>query len=374
VILALSASFCGQQSSTNGKPPDDLATAVESTVVRAMKQYQVPGVAVATIAGGAVVWTHGYGMADQEAKVAVDDTTIFQAASISKSVAAWGALSLVEDRALDLDTPIERYLHRWHLPPSPYSRAGVTPRRLLSHTAGLSVGGYPGYPPGTRLPTLEESLSGASGAGEVKLIQAPGTTLLYSGGGYTLLQLAMEEITGQPFATFMRATVLRPLGMTSSAFEWLPEFRSRTAVPYGAGGQRLPNYLFTEQAAAGLYTTVGDLARFVAASLDGGPGLAEGRGVLTPAYLELAQTPAPATFAPEGAYGLGHEIGELTNGTVVVGHSGANRGWLTLWLAIPERRKGLVVLTNSDNGALLVRDVLCDWTQRAGGAPHASCR
>src|SRR5574341_904510 len=194
VLPALWLSACARPV-TDAPPPadDELAQAVDKTIQRAMPQYGVPGVAAATVERGRVVWTRGYGLADKEARTAVDSNTVFQVASISKSLASWGALRLVEIGALDLDAPIERYLTRWRLPPSPYNRAGVTARRILSHTAGLNVFGYAGYPPDAPLPTVEDSLSGASGLEPVRLVSQPGAGVSYSGGGYTVLQLAMEE-------------------------------------------------------------------------------------------------------------------------------------------------------------------------------------
>ena len=128
----------------------------------------------------------------------VDGDTVFQAASISKTLTAWGVMRLVEQGALELDAPVGRYLTRWQLPPSPYNHDGVTIRRLLSHTAGLSLHGYPGIAPEQPLPTLEESLSGGHpGAEDVRVVSEPGTTYAYSGGGYTLLQLVVEEVTGE---------------------------------------------------------------------------------------------------------------------------------------------------------------------------------
>src|SRR5512147_1645928 len=162
-----------------------------------MEQYKVPGVAVSLVQGEAV-WSKGYGLADKKQSVPVTADTVFQAASISKAVTSWGVMRLVENGQLELDAPVEQYLTRWHLPPSNYDPSGVTIRRLLSHSAGLSVGGYPGLSPDLKLPSLEESLSGNNGgAGEVRIVLEPGTQFSYSGGGFTLLQLIIEEVTGE---------------------------------------------------------------------------------------------------------------------------------------------------------------------------------
>jgi len=338
---------------------------------------------MALVGGGQVVWSRGYGMADKEAHIPVDASTVFQVGSLSKAVAAWGALKVAESGALDLGMPIGTYLHRWQTPAwTSFDPKGVTGYRILSHTAGLSVHGYGGYLPGTTLPTLEESLSGATGYA-VYVAQAPGMGFLYSGGGYTVMQLAIEEVTGQAFASYLRTNILLPLGMTSSAFEWLPELQARTAVAYSASGQRQPNYLFAEQAAAGLYSTAADYARFVAAGVVKSDQPL-GRGVLAPSSVELSQTSAPASagakpnltdglFDPATTYGLGTFITRLSNGARLVYHSGVNAGWRCEWAALPDLGQGIVVLTNSDNGRPLESDVICDWIPRAGGGTASTC-
>jgi CubicO group peptidase (beta-lactamase class C family) len=222
------------------------------------------------------------------------------------------------------------------------------------------------------LPSLEESLAGNNGgAGAVALVQRPGAGFLYSGGGYTILQLLVEEIARERFADFLRREVLLPLGLARSDFHWRDDLRPATAGSYDSEGRRLPNFLFTEQAAAGLYATGGDLARFVAASLPGPAGEAPGRGALSPQAVELARSPAPATG---GGYGLAVEIWPLSTGEVAVGHTGANRGWRALWAALPARRAGLVVLTNGDNGDSLTNEVACEWMRRLAEGVAAFCR
>jgi CubicO group peptidase (beta-lactamase class C family) len=297
--------------------------------------------------------------------------SVFQLASISKSVTAWCVLRLVEQGLLDLDAPVEPRLTRWRWPPSAFDDDGVTVRRLLSHTAGFSVHGYPGLPPETPLPTLEESLEGDNGgSGPVRLLQPPGVGFLYSGGGYSILQLLVEEVTGETFADHAEREVLRPLGMTRSAFVWRDDLRAATAGAYGAAGQRLPNYLFAEQAAAGLYATGPDLARFVAASMPGPAGEAPGRGLVSPESAELARSPAPSAA---GGYGLGVEIWPLGTAESLVGHGGANRGWRARWIALPQRALGLAILANSDNGGRLTDEVACEWTRRVAGRAPAWC-
>ena len=334
-----------------------LVDTLDLLIPQLMEQYSVPGAAVSLVRDGEVAWSEGYGLADRGRGVPVTTDTVFQVASISKAVTSWGVMRLVESGQLELDAPVEQYLTRWHLPPSKYDASGVTIRRLLSHSAGLSVHGYPGLPPDGPLPSLEESLSGNNGgAGSLRITMEPGAQFEYSGGGYTLLQLIVEEVTGETFSAYMQREVLDPLGMVHSSFEWRADLRPATAIAYSETGVSLPNYLFTEQAAAGLYTTAPDLARFVAAEMAGPNGEPAGRGVLSPDTLALMFTPA---IQSQGhAQGLGQGIETLPGGSKLIGHGGANAGWRALISAIPELDLGIVILTNSDNGSALIDDVL----------------
>lgn len=326
---------------------EEAAALIDRRAPELMERLGVPGAALAIVSDGEVVWAQGYGLADRASGRPVGPETVFQAASISKSVTAWGVMRLVAEGRLDLDAPVGRYLTRWQLPPSRFDHAGVTIRRLLSHTAGLSLHGYPGIPPGQPLPTLEESLGGGHpGAGPVEVVSEPGTAWAYSGGGYTLLQLVVEEVTGEAFADYMRREVLEPLGMRRSSFVWDEALRADTAVGYGRDGQPQPNYLFIEQGPAGLYSTATDLARFAAAGLPGRDGEPAGRGVLPPELLALMYTPAEGS--EEDSYGLGYQMNVFGPG--LVGHAGANQGWKSFFGVIPAAGEGLVVLTNSHYG------------------------
>lgn len=312
------------------------------------EEHHVPGVAIACIRAGKTAWTLGCGYADVASERLVTGDTLFNIGSISKTVAAWGALKLVEAGKVDLDAPIADSLTRWTLPPSEFDARGVTLRRLLSHTAGLSLHGYPGFDPGQPLPTLEQSLAGdTNGAGDVRLVRAPGTKWQYSGGGYTLVQLMIEELSGQPFAEYMRSAVLLPLGMEHSDYRWTEEVGRLAATPYDEEGKPIGGPRFTAAAAAGLQTSAAELARFVCASLTRFAG-DDAPTVLTRATIERMQTPAPA--APE--YGLGYEI-ERRGALVVVGHGGANRGWMANLRLVPASGDGIVILTNGSNGQRL---------------------
>lgn len=221
----------------------------------------------------------------------VDRDTLFRVASLSKWISASGAMTLVEAGKLDLDTPVSAYLTRWTLPESEFDNSGVTVRRLLSHTAGLTDGlGYAGFGPGEPVQPLEDSLTRAADAspgagGTVRVGIEPGTAFEYSGGGYTLLQLLVDEVSGQSFNDYMKAHVLGPLGMTRSAYVLDGAGASNVAAFYDVDGSPAVHYRFTSLAATSLYTTAADLTRFIQAHLPGPNGESAGRGVLRPKTL-----------------------------------------------------------------------------------------
>jgi len=283
---------------------------VEDAARQATASSSTPGLAVALVQHGQVVWAGGDGVADPTTCWPVTATTRFQAASLSKPVTAWGVLRLVERGRVGLDEPILGHLRRWRPPPSLFNADGLTVRRLLSHTAGLSVHGYLGQTPDRPLPSIAASLAGETGASfPVELLEPPGRHWRYSGGGYSVAQLLVEELTGRPFADYLRAEVLEPLGLTASSFRW--SRTAETARPHDAVGGPLPDFIFAEQAAAGLVTTAPDLARFLAAALAGPHGEPPGRGVLSPTGVRLALAAAywvgscAGSSSPSGAAASG---------------------------------------------------------------------
>lgn len=337
-----------------------LAASIDAAATRAIDEQFVPGGAVALIEGGKVTLLRGYGVADSGTGAPVTPSTIFQIGSISKTVAAWGVMGLVEDDRLGLDAPIGSVVERWSLPESTFDASGVTIRRLLSHTGGLSVHGYGGFGPDETLPTIEESLSGTlQGYTAVELVAEPGSAWSYSGGGYTLLQLAVEEVSGQSFADFMTAEVLTPLGMTSSRYGE-PIDPERFAGAHGASGEPVDSPRFTALAAAGIHTTLEDMVRFAQASISakGGP--------LSEATIRTMQTAVPVG---DQAYGLGYQCGAIGDHRWV-GHGGSNMVWLADMKLIPETGDGLLVFVNSSRGSRLLRDVVGTWrSAKVGGAP-----
>jgi CubicO group peptidase (beta-lactamase class C family) len=336
-----------------------LAPAVEDAARRTLAGSTTPGLAVALVCHGRIAWAAGYGVTDHATGEPVTPATRFQAASVSKPVTAWGVLRLVEQGRIDLDEPVVGHLRRWRPPPSPFQADLITARRLLSHTAGLSVHGYAGQTLDRPLPAIEASVSGeAGGSFPVELLDQPGRQWLYSGGGYSVLQLLVEELTGRAFADVMQKEILDALGMTASSFQW--HRTAATACPHDADGSQIPDLAFAEQAAAGLVTTAVELARFVAAALPGPDGEPPGRGVLSPAGVRLALSAAPGT---EGRWGLGYALGLLPDGDRLAYHEGANPGWRAGLALLPDRRMGIVVLANSDAGSAPINAVVQQWVR-----------
>jgi D-alanyl-D-alanine carboxypeptidase len=348
------------------KPGDieGFQTYLDTMMPEYMEKHGVVGAAVGLIHDGKVVYLQGYGFADRQQSIPVTENTVFQAASISKTLTAWGIMNLVEEGKLDLDAPVSQYLTRWELPQSNYDPNGVTTRRLLSHTAGIAnVGGYTGFGPEETPQTLEESLQSAEDAnGEgVRIVRQPGTKYAYSGGGYSLLQLVIEEVTQMPFEEYMKSEILTPLAMSHSGFTLDHETAENLSIVYGGDGNALPSRVFTAKAAAGLYTTVQDLATWVAAMIPSETA-SQGGNVLEPETLQEMFLPQTGEKGLS-SYGLGYMLQSIffTDRNEVY-HTGTNvPGWCSVIATVPEKGEGLVVLTNSPGGAAIRHEIHSAW-------------
>jgi CubicO group peptidase (beta-lactamase class C family) len=330
---------------------DDFARidAVSARVRGAMKEYGVPGVSLAVFRDFQIEWARGYGFANADTKQPVEPVTLFQAASISKPVAALAAMRLVQAGRLDLDKNVNDYLATWKLPENDLTRvAPVTLRRILSHTAGLTVHGFKGYEAGDPIPTAVQVLDGASPANSeaVRVTATPGTKFEYSGGGYTILQQLLSDVTRTPFAELMRNEVLDPVGMRLSTYEQpLPQRALKLASAGHEKGTVIKGerHLYPEMAAAGLSTTASDLARFAIALQRARLGQCE--DLLSRESALLMTTPVPL---PE-AFGLGLEMFPAKEKEPkYFGHTGGNAGYRTWLLATKEGGNGVAILTNGD--------------------------
>lgn len=241
------------------------------TLGEVMQRGRVPGLSVAVVKDSQIHWAKAYGVADRASGRMVEPTTRFQAASISKPVTAMAAVRLAQDGRLDLDADVNTYLKSWKVPSSDLTRhQAVTPRALFGHTSGSDDGfGFPGYDPTAPRPTVPQILNGEppSNVGNVLFARPPFQGYKYSGGGTTIMQLALTELTGKPFADLLQAIVLAPLGMGDSSYVQPPPQSVASALAHAHDGQgRAMNaawHVYPEQAAAGLWTTPSDRARFL---------------------------------------------------------------------------------------------------------------
>ncbi|MEK7406270.1 MAG: serine hydrolase [Acidobacteriota bacterium] len=316
-----------------------------------LKEHKVPGVSIAVVNGGKVEWARGYGLASVEEPKPVNADTLFQAASISKPVAAMVALRLVELGKLSLGGDVNLKLRSWKVPQNEFtSKEKVTLRRLLSHTAGLTVHGFPGYAAGAAVPTLRQVLDGAKPAntGPIRPDILPGSQHRYSGGGYEVMQQLVEDATGMPFAEIARELVLGPLGMKRSTYDQpLPtRFMDASAAGHRASGAVIQGkwHTYPEMAAAGLWTTPSDLARVILE-------------IQKPGKVLKAETVNEMLTAVLNNYGLGFGLGGK-DGARSFSHGGANAGFRCMLFAYRDSGSGAVVMTNGDRGGALASEVL----------------
>ena len=353
---------------------DALEARLDSLVPGLLARHGTAGVAIALVRDGRLAWSRGYGFADKERGRRVDSLTRFNVGSISKTVTAWAVMTLVEEGRIELDAPIERYLRRWHLPASRFDRSGVTVRRVLSHTAGLGI-----YvvlnrpvepPPAAGLPTLEKALSGVgSPHAGLEVVAEPGSQFQYTNGGFALLQLVVEEVSGERFADYVARRLLVPLEMRSTGYDWTADLDAHVATPYDPEGHRLPQAFFVEQGSGGVFTTAADLGRFAAASSVLPSRAGDGR-VLRRTSIEEMLSPAAAT---DGQYGLGYRTNPPVPGIRLVVHDGSNDGWFALMVVAPDRGDGLVVLTNRQGGGVIASPILCVWLEGLGVDTRPIC-
>lgn len=318
-----------------------------------MAALHVPGVSIAVIHDGRIEWARGFGVTRSGGPPVTPDT-LFQAASISKPVAAMAVLHLVQAGKLSLDTDVNEYLKSWKVPANSFTeRRKVTIRELLTHSAGMTVHGFGGYAGGAPVPTLIEVLNGEKPANSppIRVDIEPGTLWRYSGGGYVVVQQLLLEVTGEPFPKLMHDTVLAPIGMTRSTYEQpLPQNRmAEAATPYRADGEPVPGgpHVYPEMAPAGLWTTPSDLARYAIEVQKSLAGMSN--KVLSVAMVRQMLTP-----------GLNHQgLGPALGGSAehpYFDHGGANEGYRCNLFAY-DRGDGLVVMTNSDSGGQLAAEI-----------------
>lgn len=322
-----------------------------------MQKLGVPGISIAVIKDFDIHWARGYGLADVTTQARVEPDTLFQAASISKPVAAMAVLKAVQDGRFTLDQDVNTILTSWKVPASEHTaRRAVTLRGLLSHTSGTDDGfGFPGYHPDAPVPTPVQILNGEkpSNVGPVLIARPPLTAFKYSGGAITLVQLLMTDALKRPFPDLMRDTVLSPLGMRDSAYEQpLSAARDRRAARAHdrTGAARDAKWhVYPELAAAGLWTTSPDLARFgieLQKSLQG----RSNRVLSKPMALEMA-TPVGV-----GPFAIGMQIDKVGEGWYL-NHGGSNWGFQCLLFVHKIKGYGFAAMTNADSGGRLIAEL-----------------
>jgi CubicO group peptidase (beta-lactamase class C family) len=324
-----------------------------------MRYYHVPGVSIAVVDNHRIVYASGFGVTEFGGSTPVDTTTLFLAGSISKPVFATGALKLVEQGRLALDDDINKSLRSWRLPDSRFTeQEKVTLRRLLTHTAGLTVWGFPGYRMDAAVPSVQQVLDGTSPANTaaVRNDTTPGARWLYSGGGITIAQLMATDVTFESFPSLMKRLVLDPAGMRHSTFENpLPKTRDASAA---SGHERFDTpvtgryHVYPEMAAAGLWTTAPDLARWALAVSRAYNG--ERNAILSPDMARQMVSKQVQQRPPfgNGHWGLGVGVGGEGDSTFFQ-HGGRDEGFVASAIMWPKLGRGLFVLTNGVSGALL---------------------
>lgn len=314
-----------------------------------MRELGIPGVSIAVLNGGGIEWARAYGMADSSENRPVTTETMFLAGSISKPVAALRAHQLSEAGTIHLDTNVNSYLTSWQLPENQFTaKEKVTTRRILNHTAGLTVWGFPGYDKGDTIPSVQEVLDGKGNTDSVRVYKEPGESWMYSGGGYTVMQLMITDVEGSSFPELMQKNVLDPLGMTSSTFENpLPEhYHGMAATGYRTNGAEVEGKwpIYPEMAAAGLWTTPSQLILWA-------KEVQQIYNVKQDGIVK-ASTVNEMLTAGMNDWGLGPAVSEHT-----FGHGGADEGFRANLTAWKESPIAVVIMVNSDNGSI-IREIM----------------
>lgn len=335
-------------------------------LAKRMAYYKVPGFSVALLEQGELAWAKGYGVMEANTEKLVTTETIFQAASISKPVAAIVALQMVEAGQLELDTDVNEFLQTWKVKENKHTQVHkVTLRGLLSHTAGINIHGYPGYPSGSELPTTQQILNGKPPATSktVRVTQPPGTEFKYSGGGYIIVHQIIEDVTGRSLADLAQELIFDRLGMANSTFEHLlPEvYKPQTAIAHNRTGEPIPGkwHTYPEGAPASLWSTPSDLIRLMVEVYKSFHGTSN---------VLLSSKMTREMLTPQiDIGGLGFNI-IMVDGQARFGHPGWNEGFHSLVIGDAVTGQGFCWMANGENGRKLGRELtrglseVFDWT------------
>ena len=325
-----------------------ISDSVATTIENRMKELNIPGISIAVFDNNEILWAKGYGLKNKENGETVNERILFQAASISKPVASVIAFKLMEQGKLKLDQDVNLQLRSWKVPENKFTiKEKVTASRIMSHTSGLGTSGFEGYNKKDSVPTLVQVLEGSSitNSEPVRVIQIPGESEYYSGGGMEVLQLLMEDVSEIKFPELAEALIFEPLKMENSTFQYpLPEkLNDYTSNGFDSNGKTIDGgyHLYPEKVAAGLWTTPSDLAKFMIAL--GKSYRGEKGGILHQDSAQLMMKRVP------GAGGTG--IGIDGKGDAFrFRHTGGNAGFSCYAVSFANVGRGVVIMTNSDNG------------------------
>ncbi len=343
-----------------------LVSSLRTSALAHLGRGPVPGIVFAVVENGSVVHVEGLGWANVKQRRPMTATTPINVGSISKSIAAWGIVRFCRREGLPLDTPVLPLVGSFVLPGTrSFDGAGVTVERVLSHSAGLSTPSAPVFPASRPLPSLAAILEdGAGGVPRLELLQPPGAWFSYSGGGFLLLQMMLEERSGESFSRFMAREILEPAGMAASSFRLTPALREAAATYYRSKGRpREPYHL--PGAAGGLYSTAEDMGRWLTLYAEG----SETRSRLLTAGEFRALLEARVPMSIQGvdtggaAYGLGHALWRSPAGTLYAFHGGGNPGLQAFYFVAPETGNGLFLAANHDDGQRVFRDLIDAWAR-----------
>jgi CubicO group peptidase (beta-lactamase class C family) len=331
-----------------GRPPQ------RHTLADEMASHHTPAVSIAVVDHGRIIWAKAWGLADVASGRTANVKTMFQAGSISKPVAASAAMKMVAAHAFALDDAANSRLASWRIPDDTFTQGRpVTLRELWTHTAGMTVHGFPGYAVGASVPTVVQVLEGKPPANTAPVVvdRTPGTSWTYSGGGITIAQLVMTDVTHEPFPELMRRLVLRPVGMSDSGYEQPPQASaSQLATGYLRDGRAVEGryHIYPEMAAAGLWTTPTDLARWAIALARAYNG--EENALMSTASARTMLTPGL------GQWGIGIEV-QGAGDALLFNHGGDDWGFKANLIGWPKGERAIVGMANGDGGGEVVAEL-----------------
>jgi CubicO group peptidase (beta-lactamase class C family) len=329
-----------------------LNDAMPGTIEERMAKYKVNGLSIAVINNYDIAWAKGYGWADVENKIPMTTETLFEPGSISKTLNALGILKLAQEDKVDLYADINHYLKSWKFPYDSLSKGKkITLAQLLSHQAGLTVHGFPGHDINGPIPTVNEVLDGKSPSftPAVRSAFEPDVRFQYSGGGTTISQVILSDVTGKPYDVWMYENVLKPIGMMNSTYEQPPSKDKwpRCASAYNGDGTPIEHkfHVYPEQAAAGLWMTPSDLCQYIIDMQLAWKG--QPSKVLSPEMVKLHLTPYNNGPAAMGTFIEDHD------GMVYFQHGAGNDGFCGQFFGSLEDGYGVAIFLNTDNGRIL---------------------